>query len=81
MPRYFFDIHDSGPTLDSVGLDCPNLDAVRREALRILPDIAREEVPDYRDRRTFTVLVTNEDGLPIFAATLNLTALWLRRGE
>lgn len=79
MPRYFFDIHDSGPTLDSVGSDCADLDAVRQQALRALPDIARQEIPQDSDRRTFTVLVTNEDGLPVYAATLNFTALWLRR--
>ncbi|WP_370875539.1 DUF6894 family protein [Methylobacterium amylolyticum] len=45
MPRYFFDIHDSGSTRDDVGTECADLDAVRQQAMRALPDIAREEIP------------------------------------
>lgn len=79
MPRYFFDIHDSGSTRDEDGTECASLDAVRLQAMRTLPDIAREEIPKDGDRRTFTVLVTDEDSKPIYSATLNYTGLWLLR--
>ena len=37
------------------------------------------EIPKDGDRRTFTVLVTYEDGHPVYSATLNYTGLWLLR--
>lgn len=79
MPRYFFDIHNGGPRRDDTGTECADLDAVRRAALQFLPDLAREEIPKDGDRRTFTVLVTYEDGHPVYSATLNYTGLWLLR--
>lgn len=79
MPRFFFDVHDGGPTFDGVGVECADHEAVRREALRLLPDIARDEVPRDGDRRTFAVVVTDEDGRAVYAATLNFTGLWLVR--
>lgn len=79
MPRYYFDIHDSGSQRDDEGTECADLDAVRMQAVRTLPDIAREEIPKDGDRRTFTVLVTDEEGHPVYSATLNYTGLWLLR--
>ena len=79
MTRYFFDIHDGGPSWDDTGTECADLDKVRQLAIRALPDIAREEIPTDGDRRTFTVLVTNEDGRPVYSATLNFTGMWLQR--
>lgn len=79
MPRYFFDIHNGDPTRDDTGTECLDLDTVRLKAIRTLPDIAREEIPKDGDRRTFTVLVTGEDGRPVYSATLNFTGLWLQR--
>ncbi len=48
-------------------------------ALRSLPDAAREVIPKDGDRRAFTVLITDEDGHPVYSATLNYTGLWLLR--
>lgn len=79
MPRYFFDIHDGGPHRDDTGTECPDLETVRQKAIQILPDIAREQIPKDGDRRTFTVLVTDENGHPVYTATLNFTGLWLAR--
>lgn len=79
MTRYFFDIHDGGPSRDDTGTECADLDAVRQQAVRALSDIAREEIPKDGDRRTFTVLVTDENGRPVYSATLNFTGQWLMR--
>jgi glycine/D-amino acid oxidase-like deaminating enzyme len=79
MPRYFFDTHDGGTVKDDTGTEFPDLDAVRKEAMRLLPDIARDEVPRDGDHRTFVVLVTDEDGRPVYSATLSYTGLWLSR--
>lgn len=79
MPRYFFDIHDGGSTRDDIGTECDDLDDVRKQTLRVLPDIAREQIVNNGDRRTFTCLVTDEEGYPIYSATLTFTGLWLLR--
>jgi hypothetical protein len=79
MPRYFFDISDGGPKRDDVGTECADLDVVRKQAMRTLPDIAGDELQKNGDRHTFTVLVTDEDGQPIYAGTLTYTGLWLLR--
>lgn len=79
MPRYFFDIHNGTSTRDEDGTECADLDAVRAQAMRTLPDIARDDIPKDGDRRTFTCLVTDEDGHPVYSATLNYTGLWLLR--
>ena len=62
MPRNFFDVQDSGPQKDDVGTDCANLDAVRKAALKILPDIAKEDIPSNGERRTITVIARDEVG-------------------
>jgi hypothetical protein len=76
LPRYFFDIEDGGLQIDETGTDCAHLDAVRRAAMQILPEIARFET-DGGDRHTFTVIARDADRRPVFTATLSLTGLWL----
>ena len=80
MPRYFFDIHDHHKSNhDEEGLEFSDLEAVRLQAMRILPEIAKDEVPADGDRQTFTVMVTDEDGKPVYSAALNFTGMWLLR--
>ncbi|WP_187193525.1 MULTISPECIES: hypothetical protein [unclassified Methylobacterium] len=64
---------------DDEGTALEDFPAVRQHVLRLLPDIARDEVPDDGDRCAFSVVVTDEDGKPIYTATLNWTGLWLLR--
>ena len=79
MPRYFFDLHtDKGVERDDSGSELADMKQVR-EAQRLLPDLAREEIPEDGDRRSFTVLVTDEDGHPVYSATLHYAGLWLLR--
>ncbi len=49
MARYFFDVIDRRTISDEVGVDLHDLAAVRREAMRLLPEIARDEI--YKDDR------------------------------
>ena len=44
MARYFCDVIDGRTINDEVGIDLPDLAAVRREAMRLLPEIARDEI-------------------------------------
>jgi hypothetical protein len=75
MPRYFFDIDDGErSSRDSVGTELADREAVRREATGILPDVAREELPDGNER-IFACSVRDESGKVIFVAKLTLKAV------
>ena len=72
MPRYFFDIHDGEDlTVDQIGLQCASEKDVRNEAIKALPDIAKDELPDGPER-CFWVKVRDETGNYIFTASLEL---------
>ncbi len=78
MALYYFDIHDGEhDTRDEEGSEFAELDAVRREAIRILPDIAREVMPNDGDRRDVIVDVRNGTGMVIYTATLSLIGRWM----
>jgi hypothetical protein len=79
MPRYFFHIFENGETtLDDTGLEFDTDEQVQFEAMRVLPEIARDEVPADGDRQAFTVLATDEAGHPVYTATLTFAGLWLK---
>ena len=79
MPRYFFHIFENGEsTPDDTGLELDTDQEVQLEAMRVLPEIARETVPADGDRQAFTVLVTDETGRPVYTATLTFAGLWLQ---
>lgn len=77
MPRYFFDIYDSGITKDDEGHDLPDEAAVRRAAMESLPKIAADEIPADGDKRHFIVVARNEDGQAVYTATLSYVGLKL----
>lgn len=77
MPRYFFDIYDgAGTAVDETGVLCNALSEVSDYAVRVLPDIARDELPD-GPNRIFWVKVRGEDGEHVYRATLALSSAWL----
>ena len=77
MPRYFFDIDDGErQDRDDVGQDLPDLKAARDAAIEVLPDIARDVLPD-GDRRDITSSVRTDHGGVVFRAKLSLTAEWV----
>ncbi|WP_103985147.1 hypothetical protein [Methylobacterium sp. 190mf] len=57
--------------------ECADFDAARREAMISLPDVARWEIPSDGDRQTYTVVVRDAAGAPIYTATLTFTGLRL----
>jgi hypothetical protein len=79
VSRYFFDIHDGTTQFDEVGSECATLEDARELAVRLLPDLARDEAFKGSDRHAHTVLVTDEDHRPVYTATLSLTGVWLIR--
>ena len=77
MPWYFFHIHQNGElSKDDEGTTLDNFESVQMGAMRVIPEIAWHEVPRDEDRQAYTVLVTDEDGVPVYSATLTFAGLW-----
>jgi hypothetical protein len=70
MPRYYFDVRDGEKlTTDGEGLEMEGFDAARNEAVRSLPELAKDELPD-GDSREFEVVVRDDRG-PVLRASLS----------
>ena len=81
MPRFFFDTDDGEHLVrDDEGQDLPDLKAARDEAIGVLPDIARDVLPD-GDRRDFVSVVRNEKDEVVFRAKLSLVAEWVSAND
>ena len=77
MTRYFFDVSDTGVMQkDDEGTEFSNLEDVRKAAMRLIADVAREAIPEKGDQRSFVVVVTDENRSSIYSATLTYTGLW-----
>ncbi len=75
MPRFFIDTDDGDVRVhDDEGFDLADAEAARREAMTVLPDMARDKLPD-GDRRTFVATVRDEAGSVLYSATLTLVGL------
>lgn len=75
--RYFFDVDDGERrTVDRDGHELASRAAVRQEAVAVLPAVAADVLPR-DDRRTFQVTVRDDDGRPVFHASLTFAAGWL----
>ena len=75
MPCYFFDIYDPKLTHDDVGVDCADLEAVRLQAKRTLPDMARDLLPLDGDHQFISVVVRDEQNQTVYTATLAFNGL------
>lgn len=76
MPRFFFDLYDGiGFVLDEEGQQFETKQLARNEALRILHDVARAEMPDH-ELVKITVKVRGETGAQVFEASLILSSGW-----
>ena len=77
MPRFFIDFRD-GDTVhtDDEGSDHLSRDQARLEAVALLPEIARDELPD-GEHRTFVATVRDETGHTVYQATLTFNGQWM----
>lgn len=74
--RYFFDIDDGEQkTQDDQGIELPDRETAREQAIGVLPDVAREVLPD-GNRRTFICRVRDDADKVIFEARRELIAGW-----
>ena len=77
MARYFFDFTNNGDLIqDKEGDELDGLQAVRAEAVAILPDLAKNLEID-SDQHTFAVTARDVTGRPIFRAKLSFDCVWL----
>jgi len=66
VPRFFFDIHDGERfTPDDTGMEFPDAQAARDNAVVSLPDIARDVMPGGQ-KRTFVIAGRDESGTIIY---------------
>jgi hypothetical protein len=76
MKRYYFDLYNGdGLVLDENGQLFESRQQARAEAVRILHDIASDEMPD-RDLVRITIKMRNEAKAQVFEASLTLNAAW-----
>jgi uncharacterized protein DUF6894 len=76
MERFYFDLYNSeGPEMDRDGQLFPTRERARIEALRILHDVAHDEMLD-GDLIKITVKVRDENRKQIFEASLTLASTW-----
>jgi hypothetical protein len=71
MPRYYFDIHDGiVPVRDELGLQLDGVEAAQREAVRALPELAKDT------QNNVVVEVRDEADNLVLRATLSI---WVER--
>ena len=70
MPRYFFDTTDAGKTIrDDVGIDLADIEAARKHVGKILPNLARNGLPD-GEAHTFECDARNGAGVIVYHGEL-----------
>lgn len=79
MPRYYFDVHDGHTMRDNEGTEYAGPPEAAQHAKRLLPEIAVHEVPADGEHQALTVLVTDDEGHPVYSAALSYTGIWLIR--
>ena len=70
--RYYFHVLDGEASLDETGYEFESPADVRKEALQTAGAMLTELGPDFWDRRSWTLWVTDEDGGTVL--TLDLSA-------
>jgi hypothetical protein len=77
LPRYFFDFYDGEIRRDPEGSEYADLEGIRHEAMRALPEYAKDRIPMEGDKQAYTVRVRNESNVTVYTATLTFAGFWL----
>jgi hypothetical protein len=73
MPVYFFDRIENGEvSRGEHGMEFATLQDARRDALRALTEIARDELPEDSDRCELIIYIREDDGPPILSLSLSV---------
>ena len=77
MPLYYFDVADNGALVtDDFGVELDDLYEAREQAIALLPDMARNEMPD-GDRHEFSAVVRCSGGRVRYEAKLVFEGRWI----
>ncbi|MDG4855244.1 MULTISPECIES: hypothetical protein [unclassified Mesorhizobium] len=76
MERFYFDLYNTVHTqMDSEGQLFSSAENARKEALRILQDVARDEMPN-SDNLKITIKMRTDKRGQIFEASLTVKSAW-----
>jgi hypothetical protein len=76
MPLYFFDTRDNDDFIeDDIGVELPDLDAVKVEAGRAMGELARDVLPGSVSREL--AIEARDESHPVFKALLRFEAMVL----
>lgn len=80
MSRFYFDVQDGDLHFhDEEGIDLPSTEALRDAAIRALPEMASDALPD-GDTHQMVVRVRDANGDYVFEASLSFSSKWLTTG-
>lgn len=65
MPRYFFHLHNDVEVEDEDGVDLPDLEAVRAEALKAARDLMAEDVKRGKLTLSHRIEIRDQAGEPV----------------
>jgi hypothetical protein len=71
--QYYFHTEDGSAVRDRDGVDLPDLDAARREAVRALGEILKERVDEFWADGVLRMCVADESGLTLFLVEVSAT--------
>jgi hypothetical protein len=74
VPRFYFHTEDGQLLRDRVGVDLPNLDAARNEAVRAFCEILKERSCEFWADGVFRMVVVDGDALTLFVIEVTATA-------
>lgn len=73
MPRYLFQVHDGHETPDVEGLDLPNIEAARIEAIHLAGDLLRQCAARFTPGADWRVSVMDPTGLILLTLDVALS--------
>lgn len=77
MPLYYFDLFDGDELVrDEFGVELDSLYEAREQAIALLPDLARDELPE-SENYEFVAIVRCREGRVRYRATLSLRGGWV----
>ena len=81
MPKFFVDFQDEGTVhRDDEGSELADFEQARNEAIGMLPQIAKDELPN-GEHREFVATIRDHTGVAIYRATLTFHGEWLSTSD
>lgn len=77
LADYYFDSFDSPLRRDTIGIERTDQVNIHHEAMRVLPEVAKGEIPKDGQQQAYAVHVRNERNITVYTATLSFAGIWL----